>query len=64
MNVLSVGFPGAACLLTNDAGCTWSETCVSEVSVPVRSEGKESRARMCGAWAPLAPSLPHTQGLG
>lgn len=52
MNVLSVGFPGAWSLLTDDAGWTWSETCVAADSMPVRSIVKERRRgeRMDGAW--------------
>lgn len=55
MNVLSVGFPGAWSLLTDDAGWTWSETCVAADSMPVRSIVRERRrgrgGRMDGAWA-------------
>lgn len=55
MNVLSVGFPGAWSLLTDDAGWTWSETCVAADSMPVRSIARERRrgrgGRIDGAWA-------------
>ena len=63
MNVLSVGFPGAWSLLTDDAGWTWSETCVAADSMPVRSIARERErereserrrgrgGRMDGAWA-------------
>ena len=69
MNVLSVGFPGAWSLLTDDAGWTWSETCVAVDSMPVRSIARERRGRgrgMDGAWvlcfSSVCPNgaLPHT----